>query len=164
MQLDKFWSVKARNGHKRHLMKFRGDEGTPEVTLCGNRIPLNNRLGSSRTVLTPSGDECAECLLKSGHAEEKRIAKNKRVAARAKSAKLNNQETYFFIAYLACDQQLRNAETKAREAGIESESELRRVRQEVWDKKFARVLGEADVDNAMCGFRRCEWSVPTRCE
>ena len=120
---DKFWIVKAKGGRKFHLMRFAEEEGTSEVALCGQRIPWDRRSVSARTIAMPKGDECENCLIKSGHLKEKRSKFNKRLR-------------FCEFAKLAFEFQTREAEAKAREAGVVSEGELSQVREEV-RKRFS---------------------------
>jgi hypothetical protein len=132
--LDKVWVVKAKGGFKYHLMRHVEGAGTPNFALCGQHIPLEKRLGSACTVAKPKGNECLRCLIKSGHAEELRVARNKRAAAAARVAKEFNIRVWFDLRYWALERQQEAAEAEAGRQGMVSEGQLRQIREQIRER------------------------------
>jgi hypothetical protein len=65
--MPRYWRITSQRGRKAHLTKFEPGKGSGDVALCGKALPENTRKGSATTINEPIGNECEQCLKKSGY-------------------------------------------------------------------------------------------------
>jgi len=81
MSQQNYWRVKIKGGRKIHLVAFVEGQGVGALALCGQPLPNDKRTKPTpRTIEAPSGDECEECLYRSGYMERPKMTAEERGA------------------------------------------------------------------------------------
>jgi hypothetical protein len=91
MSQQNYWRVKVKGGRRFHLTAVFEGHGPQPIALCGQPLSEEKRSQPTpRTVVSPIGDECEECLYQSGHrqrpqmtAEERRLLNRWKAIAEA---------------------------------------------------------------------------------